>query len=445
MKRTMQPLNYLLGIIAILAIFSCSQKTSSALFDTKSIKNIKIDEFEAGDKYGPSEPSIAINPVNPRNIVGASILNRVYTSDDGGYTWSKQRVTSPYGVFGDPVIEASATGCFYFAHLSDTTGVGWANDRILDRIVVQKSCDGGKTWNEGGYAGLHHPKDQDKQWIAFDPQNNHLHMTWTEFDKYADESESCHSRILYSYSENDGLVWSDPIVISKNLGNCIDDDDTVEGAVPTMDHDGNLYSAWSFDEKIWLNHSVNAGGSWMTEEKVVATQPGGWTFDIPGINRCNGLPVTKVDNSKGPHDGTIYINWTDQRNGANDTDVWIIKSSDQGQNWSSPIRVNDDKPGKQQFLSCLDIDPVTGYLYVLFCDRRNYNDNRTDMYLAVSKDGGNTFSNTKISTSPFVPTNDLFYGDYNDISVYNGTIRPIWTRIEDGKLSVWTAIIEMTK
>ena len=35
----------------------------------------------------------------------------------------------------------------------------------------------------------------------------------------------------------------------------------------------------------------------------------------------------------------------------------------------------------------------------------------------------------------------MFFGDYNNITAHNGVIRPIWTRLHEGDLSVWTAII----
>lgn len=63
--------------------------------------------------------------------------------------------------------------------------------------------------------------------------------------------------------------------------------------------------------------------------------PGGWDYVIPGLQRCNGLPVTACDLSNGPNRGTIYANWSDQRNGTNDTDVWLSKSEDGGNNWKS--------------------------------------------------------------------------------------------------------------
>ncbi len=137
------------------------------------------------------------------------------------------------------------------------------------------------------------------------------------------------------------------------------------------------------------------------------------------------------------------MNWSDQRNGEDDTDVFLMKSTDGGDTWSKAIRVNDDKKGKHQFFNWLSVDPVTGYVYVVFYDRRGLKGNATDVYLAYSKDGGETFTNVKVSESPFTPAEGIFFGDYNNISVYEGKVRPIWTRFENGKLSVWTALIEI--
>ena len=88
------------------------------------------------------------------------------------------------------------------------------------------------------------------------------------------------------------------------------------------------------------------------------------------------------------------------------------------------------------------IDQVTGYLWFVFYDRRNYNDENTDVYMAVSTDGGETFINFKVSEEPFLPWSNVFFGDYNNVSAHNNVIRPIWTRLQDGDLSVWTAIVD---
>ena len=108
----------------------------------------------------------------------------------------------------------------------------------------------------------------------------------------------------------------------------------------------------------------------------------------------------------------------------------------------NPVRVNDDKAGKHQFLTWMAVDPVSGFIYTVFYDRRNHDKIDTDVYLGYSTDGGRTFTNQKISEESFKPTSMAFFGDYNNISAYNGVVRPIWTRMDKGLLSIWTALID---
>ncbi len=192
-----------------------------------------------------------------------------------------------------------------------------------------------------------------------------------------------------------------------------------------------------------MNTSLDGGITWPAENKFVTSQPGGWDFAIQGIYRANGLPITACDMSDGPYRGNIYINWSDQRNGPTDTDVWFIKSTDGGNTWSEVKRVNDDPPGKQQFFTWMTIDQTTGYLYFVFYDRRNYSNTQTDVYMAKSTDGGETFENFKVSSSPFTPTSSVFFGDYTNVSAHNGKVRPIWARLDNNTLSLYTAIVDI--
>ncbi|MCB0851621.1 MAG: exo-alpha-sialidase, partial [Bacteroidetes bacterium] len=402
-------------------------------------KNIMLDNDLTG--YPPCEPSIAINPKNPDNIVGAAILDKVYTTFDGGKSWSLQRLTSTYGVFGDPCVIADKKGKFYYLHLSDPSGSRWGSDALLDRIVCQMSKDGGKTWNNGGFMGNHHPKDQDKEWAVASPFKNRIYATWTQFDEYESKDTADKSNILFSYSKNKGKKWSEAVRINQFSGDCLDDDDTVEGAVPAVGPNGEVYVAWSWNEQLWFDRSTDGGKTWLDEDIKVANQPKGWALDIPGLSRSNGMPVLACDLSKGPNQGNLYINWADQKNGTHDTDIWIARSSDGGNTWSEPIRVNQDKPGRHQFLTWMAIDQTTGYLYIVYYDRRNHRGEATDLYLAWSKDGGKTFQEQKISEKPFTPNPMGFFGDYNNISAHAGRICPIWTRMENGRNSVWTAVI----
>ena len=437
------PINFLIFGVLAAAIIGCANSLKDLqkqISVPTTIKNVMIDSTTI--PYSVCEPSICISPVNQDIIIAGSVLNNVYTSLDGGKSWSKDKLQSSHGVFGDPVIRADFDGNFYFSHLSNPTGKAYQDDEFLDRIVVQKSSDNGQTWNDGSYTKPSMTEDHDKQWMAVDPRNNHLFMTWTEFDKYASKKEEDKSRILFTKSTDSGISWTDPIAISDLEGDCIDDDNTTEGAVPAIGPNGEVYVTWAFDEKLYFDKSLDGGTTW-GNDKVISDQPGGWTIDIPGIPRCNGMPITEVDLSDGPNRGHIYVNWGDQRNGIDDTDIWIAKSSDSGNTWTPPKRVNDDLAGKHQFLSWMDVDPLTGYIYIVFYDRRAYSDNATDVYLAYSTDGAMTFTNIKISEKPFTPTIGGFFGDYNDISAYNGKVRPIWTRLDGYVQSVWTALIDI--
>ena len=387
----------------------------------------------------PEEPCIYINPKNTDQLIGGANINNLYYSNDGGYTWTVSTLSSTSnGVWGDPVTIVDTAGNYYFFHLSWPQSGSW-----IDRIVCQKSTDYGVTWNEGSYMGLNGTKAQDKEWAVVDWTNNNMYVTWTQFDDYGSSNPDDLSIIRFSKSTDEGETWSEAVKINEVDGDCIDSDNTVEGAVPAVGPNGEVYVAWAGPEGLVFDRSFDQGETWLDEDIFVDEFVGGWDYNIPGISRCNGLPITVCDLSGGDYHGNIYINWTDQSNGADDTDVWIAKSTDGGDTWTAPIRINDDPPGKQQFFTWMSIDQVTGYLWFVWYDRRNYNDDNTDVYMGVSKDGGETFQNFKISEEPFIPWSNVFFGDYNCVSSHNDVVRPIWTRLHEGSLSVWTAIIDV--
>ncbi len=383
----------------------------------------------------PNEPSIMMDPNNPQILVAGSNLNYCYTSQDGGAHWQTQTMNSTHGVWGDPVIDVDIHGNFYFFHLSNPATGNW-----VDRIVCQKSSDNGLTWSNGSYAGLNGKKVQDKHWSIIDRNNNNIYITWTQFDEYGSLNPSDSSTILFSKSLDAGLSWSTPKRINKFAGDCRDGDNTVEGAVPAIGPNGEIYVCWAGPQGLVFNRSLDQGESWLDREILIGPFPNGWAYDIPGISRCNGLPITKCDLSGGANHGTIYVNWSDQRNGLSDTDIWLAKSTDGGNSWSAPIRVNDDDTQNQQFLTWMDVDQTNGNLYFVFYDRRNYSDLRTDVYMAYSSDGGEHFINKKISETPFIPNDGIFFGDYTNIVAHNNIVRPIWTRLNVGHLSLLTDI-----
>ena len=406
--------------------------------------NIRVSSPSSTD---PEEITIAINPVNPLNLVAGANLRYVYHSQDGGLTWTEGRLMSSYGVWGDPCVIFDALGNAYYGHLSNPpAGSGY----WLDRIVVQKSTDGGRTWNAGAGIGLNPPKNQDKEWLAADmtgsPYRNRLYCAWTEFDKYGSALPTDSTRILLAHSTDGGITWSTPARVSDRGGDCVDEDNTVEGAVPAVGPGGEVYLSWSSPGGIFFDRSTDGGVTWGTDVFVTG-QPGGWDFSVSGIYRCNGLPVTACDLSPSAYRGRIYVLWSDQRAGLDNTDVFLIRSDDGGATWGGLKQVNNDITTRHQFFPWMAIDQVNGNLFVVFYDRRNTAGDSTDVMVARSTDGGATFTNERVSASSFLPSASVFFGDYAGIAAHRGAVYPIWMRLDSGtpsNLSVWLARLQDT-
>lgn len=389
----------------------------------------------------PRETAIAINPKNTNELVAGANVDNQYFSLDAGRTWTARRLSSPHRVWGDPCVVVDTTGAFYYFHLSNpaTGGVGFP---FIDRLQVQRAASAGAPFALRSFFALRPPKQQDKPWATVDRRTNVIHVTWTEFDAYGSTTPGDSSRILYSRSADQGLTWSDPQNIGRQ-GDAEDENKTVEGATPAIGPAGEVYVTWTGPRGIVFNRSLDGGRTWLPRERPVAAQPGGWAFPVAGLDRGNGLPITACDLSRGPHRGTLYVNWTDQRNGPTDTDVWLSRSLDGGLTWGPAQRVNNDPPGRQQFLTWMTVDQATGYVWLVWYDRRNYPDERTDVYGARSTDGGATFQNFRFSQTPFTPRDDVFFGDYLNITAHNNVVRPCWMRMDGRLTSVWTALTDV--
>jgi hypothetical protein len=223
------------------------------------------------DIYDPNEPSIVIDPNNTNTLFAATNLNNYYVSHDGGITWSFDQISSATnGVWGDPALMIDNDHNFYYFHLSNPTSGHW-----VDRIVCQKSTDSGILWNDGSYMGLNGAKYQDKEWPIIDRNNGNIYVTWTEFDDYGSSSSLDKSRILFSKSTDSGATWTTALKINKIDGDCVDSDDTVEGAVPAVGPSGEIYTAWSGPAGIRFNRSTDQGDSWLTDPILVDPQPTG--------------------------------------------------------------------------------------------------------------------------------------------------------------------------
>jgi hypothetical protein len=386
----------------------------------------------------PAEVSVAINPTNADHVIAVlmeagapgqpRVSNHAYVSVDGGVTWSAEAAANPDGrVQGDDSVAFGRDGTAYHAYISFDGIRVERPERAWSGIFVRSTRDG-VAWSPPVPVVDHVNTAipfEDKPWVGVDrsagsPHRGNVYVAWTRFDVYGSADPAHRSRIMVSRSRDGGRSFAPPLEISDVSGDARDSDNTVEGAVPAVGPKGELYVAWAGPRGLVIDRSSD-GGWTFGQDVVVSAMPGGWDLPVPGLVRHNGMPVTAVDLSGGPHAGTVYINWIDERNG--DLDVFVAASRDGARTWSAPVRVNDDGPGAAQMFTWMAVDPVDGAINVVFHDRRGQAGTATGVTLARSVDGGRSFVNMPLGVPAFeCCAASAFFGDYNGIDAYGGRV-----------------------
>ncbi|HKJ44561.1 MAG TPA: sialidase family protein [Balneolales bacterium] len=418
----------------------------------------KVFPISQPDDHQPAEVSIAINPTNPQNMVAAFITrqkefpgidNNSYVTMDGGKTWKKVHTINPMNrVQGDDGLDFSSNGIVYHSYLSFYGIFGGKKAFPSTGIYMSASFNGGETWPRRTRVVEHlNTPDpmEDKPYVEVDnspdsPYKGNVYTAWTHFAKYASKNPADSSQIYFTRSTDSIKTFSPYLRISDHGGNCLDNSRTVEGAMTAVGPKGQVYVVWAGPRGLVFTKSLDGGKSF-SRNKVIGYISGGWDFAMPGINRTNGMPVTKVDLSHSDYRGSIYVNWVDNRNG--DHDVFLKYSRDGGKTWSNPVRVNDDKVGngKQQFLTWMAVDSKDGSVNIVYYDRSGLDSTMTAVDLARSVDGGKTFKNYRINQKPFDCNSKIFFGDYTGIDAYDGLVVPAFMHFKDKKhLAISAAI-----
>jgi hypothetical protein len=376
-----------------------------------------------------NEPSIAVNPNNPRQVVAAYQVGATAAfSSDAGEHWALASATAPknYAVSGDVSVTFDDKGHAFLCYIAfDKLGTEnyWAHNATRNGIFVRRSNDGGKTWNPEVSAVISHPTEpgipfEDKPYIVADtnpksPHAGNLYVGWTQFTL-------AKSTILFSRSTDDGNTWSAPIEISSHEGLPRDDNGAVEGFSGAIAPDGALYVVWADGDNIAFTYSKDGGETFAPSKEALDVGP--LYFKVSSVDRANGFPQISLD----PKTNRLFVSWSDYRNG--DVDIFVSTSNDSGASWSPAVRVNSDPihNGSDQFFQWLSVDPVTGAAYVLFYDRRDDPKNKeTTVVLARSTDGGRNFQNYTWTRKPF-DSRDDFIGDYTGLAAFNGRVYGIW-------------------
>ncbi len=399
------------------------------------------------DAVQPCEVSVAINPKNPDQVAVVSMqrgfpdgergtTDYIYTSFDGGQTWTTRQAPNPERrTQGDDALTygSGGGGILYHSYISFEQLRVPHPLHAKNGIFISSSTNNGLDWSVP-VPVIDHINTvapfEDKPYLVTDnnpasPWFHNLYITWTHFDVYGSQNPADSTQIYFSRSTDGGHTFLMPQRISDTGGDAADSSNSVEGAVPCVGVNGEVYVVWAGPEGLVFDKSID-GGMHFGKDKVIGRVVKGWDFPIRGIDRANGMPVTAVDHGHSRYRGSIYVNWADRRNG--DPDIFLKYSRDGGKTWSDAIRVNDDKTGngKDQFFTWMAVDPVDGSVNIVFYDRRNYDGTTTGLTLARSIDGGRTFRNFKIDVKPFETNEHAFFGDYSGIAAYGGQVIPVF-------------------
>ncbi|UCG70901.1 MAG: exo-alpha-sialidase [Thermoplasmata archaeon] len=238
-----------------------------------------------------------------------------------------------------------------------------------------------------------------------------IYAVWQDSRNWDDD-------IYFARSTDGGANWSDPNIRVNT------DQDTALQFNPTLaiDAEGTLYVAWEDtrdgDRNIYFAKSKDGGNTWTDPNIRVNNDLGDFNEEGPSIAVDSG--------------GTIYLVWDDNRNG--DYDIYFAKSTDEGATWTEPnVRVNTDLTDTGQSRPTIAVD-ATGTIYVAWTDRRNGN---SDIYLAYSTDGGSNWSDPNVKVNTDTTTSDQY--SPNLVVDCFGTIHISWVDKRDGDADIYYA------
>jgi len=494
--------------LAVSPEVASSRSNQAGIQDQKTPS--KLECWAAGDPAaninldcdGPlpnNEPQIAVNPLNPQHMVASSndyesCCDQFYTTFDGGQTWRT----------GDMSVEApgkkARTGSdpvttFDVKH--DTvihSSLNFQNDGCDGDVVVSLSKDGGLHWNtvvevaDGGGPTSCEANGvfNDKEWIVTDnnphsPFYGWTYLTWTAFKSA--NGVTLESPIWESHSSDGGLSWSTPQEISgSNSSLCTfqvdgptSECDEDQFSVPSVGPDGTVYvsfineqnqALWEagevFDDQFLLVKSTNGGTTWSAPTFIVGLEDGSrdYPINVSGRQTLTNYQVRVASATNIVADPTsnqrLYFVFFDNRNGQHDvdnpvtnTDIFIVRSTNGGNSWSSPRRVNapDSGAGNDQWFPWVDVNPVDGTVGVLYNDRSyDPTPNTHEATLGESPAGGMSFTTVKVSTAASHPRESrffralapgcenctVFHGDYIGLTYgVDGNANMVWTDMRD--------------
>ncbi len=431
MTRSMRGVTYSALLLLILSVLVFPVRAAQIIGP-----NIDITSLSDTAERQQVEPSIAIDPRNPSVVVASAQDYRLlavgghrwlgyYRSTDAGLTWSFSLLpgfpgdTSPQGLSSplhgsllttDPVVAFDRSGNVYL------TGIATGLVLFVAKYVNDGATYEGTTVMNTTTYGL-----GDKPWITVDtstgPNKGNVYVT---YDAFAHGLAS----VVFIRSVDGGSTFSAPTRVEHHFSSGV-----------TVDPQGRILVSSVDSAKEILVASSTAGGVTFNKSVVAAKidlmpnpLPGNFfrTFTVPQI----------ASDSKG-----VYVVWDDF--GTGDSDVLLVRSTDGGLTWTTPVRVNDVTVGQQFFPS---IAVAGGVVSVVWYDSRlgqlsNGTITGLNVFYAESTNSGSSFSaSMRVTTVSFNPNlveradfgdTNPFMGDYIRVAASPGIVHAIWADNRD--------------
>lgn len=328
-----------------------------------------------------NEPSIAIDPTDPRRVViGWRQFDTIASnfrqaghaySVDAGRSWVNPGVFTP-GVFrSDPVLGADASGRIFYYSLALRGNI------VCDMFF---SDDGGVSWT-----GPLDAKGGDKAWFVVDTTgglgDGNVYAHWS--------AGGCCAGLTFTRSTDGGVSYIDPVAMPSSP----------RWGTTAVGPNGELYVAGISGENVVVIKSLNAQDGGLTPTFVQTTivplggEVGG--FGPPNPGGLLGQVWIAVDRSNGPMNGNVYVLASiAPSEGIDPLDVQLCRSTDGGASFSPFVRVNDDPsdPDSWQWFGTMSIAP-NGRLDVVWNDTRESRvAELSRLYGSSSSDGGQTWT-----------------------------------------------------
>ena len=404
-------------------------------------------EVDVSQLPGPqTNPTVTIDPRDDRILLAGSNsllegAERVYSSTDGGATWSTATLTPAVTNIrstcpSDPGVAIDRTGRQYYSFDRSTPCTSDAPSRIY--VATRQGADA--PWSKPILvAPLGRARFDDKPAITVDaspasPHLNRLYVVWSHL------SRGLRYSILSSHSDDHGRTWSRPAKVNR-------EGDELNYANVATARNGTVYVTWTDTSRytVRIARSTDGGEHFGPERQVAAftvvTIPHcGIGIVIPADPRSciQANPIVSVDTSGGRFSGRVYVSYTG-------TDF----TGDQGASLSTfdsrlrPIagypvlrrhRVVTRAAGgrlSDQFWAQSAVDRSDGSLWLCFYDTLG-DRTRTKAFFscARSQDGGRTWTTpvrVASASSDETQPGARQYGYYQGLAVADGVAHPMWT------------------